>query len=391
MTDGRDDIDKTKIETPGSEAAEPKPESQEPKSVKDDEALEHEDGGAEGEDAEEGDFEDDEYEDGDYEDDEDDDEDAPRGQPISVLPPLPTMPEHPRCGFIALVGAPNAGKSTLLNAMIGSKVSIVSPKVQTTRTRVLGITIQGDAQMIFVDTPGIFKPKRRLDRAMVAAAWQGAEDADVIGVLYDVSRRSIDEDTRSIVARLKEQGREAILILNKIDLVKRDVLLGIADAFRQEGIFSDIFMVSAFTEDGVADLKQFLADRLPEGPWHFPEDQISDMPMRLLAAEITREKLFLQLHQELPYSATVETEVWEEFEDGSVKISQVIFVQRESQKAIVLGKGGQRIKALGSAARGELQGMLERRVHLILFVKVREGWVDDPERYSAWGLDFGAS
>ncbi|WP_377810096.1 GTPase Era [Azospirillum sp. A29] len=301
------------------------------------------------------------------------------------------MPDHPRCGFIALVGAPNAGKSTLLNAMIGSKVSIVSPKVQTTRTRVLGITIQGDAQMIFVDTPGIFKPKRRLDRAMVAAAWQGAEDADVIGVLYDVSRRSIDEDTRSIVARLKEQGREAILILNKIDLVKRDVLLGIADAFRQEGIFSDIFMVSAFTEDGVAHLKQFLADRLPDGPWHFPEDQISDMPMRLLAAEITREKLFLQLHQELPYSATVETEVWEEFDDGSVKISQVIFVQRESQKAIVLGKGGQRIKALGSAARSELTHMLERRVHLILFVKVREGWVDDPERYSAWGLDFGAS
>lgn len=381
MTDGRDDIDKNKIQ-PGSEAAEPSPET-----MTDDEALDHEDGELGGEDAEEGDFDDEdgEYEDGDSDDE---DEDAPRGQPISVLP---TMPEHPSCGFIALVGAPNAGKSTLLNAMIGSKVSIVSPKVQTTRTRVLGITIQGDAQMIFVDTPGIFKPKRRLDRAMVAAAWQGAEDADVIGVLYDVSRRSIDEDTRSIVARLKEQGREAILILNKIDLVKRDVLLGIADTFRQEGIFSDIFMVSAFTEDGVADLKQFLANRLPEGPWHFPEDQISDMPMRLLAAEITREKLFLQLHQELPYSATVETEVWEEFEDGSVKISQVIFVQRESQKAIVLGKGGQRIKALGSAARKELTEMLERRVHLILFVKVREGWVDDPERYSAWGLDFGAS
>lgn len=388
MTDGRDDIDKNKVQ-PGSEAVEPTPESVGPESMKDDEALDHEDGDVGSEDADEGDFD---GEDGEYEDDEyEDDEDAPRGQPISVLPPLLTMPEHPRCGFIALVGAPNAGKSTLLNAMIGSKVSIVSPKVQTTRTRVLGITIQGDAQMIFVDTPGIFKPKRRLDRAMVAAAWQGAEDADVIGVLYDVSRRSIDEDTRSIVARLKEQGREAILILNKIDLVKRDVLLGIADAFRQEGIFSDIFMVSAFTEDGVADLKQFLADRLPEGPWHFPEDQISDMPMRLLAAEITREKLFLQLHQELPYSATVETEVWEEFDDGSVKISQVIFVQRESQKAIVLGKGGQRIKALGSAARSELTAMLERRVHLILFVKVREGWVDDPERYSAWGLDFGAS
>ncbi|MFD1625055.1 GTPase Era [Azospirillum griseum] len=301
------------------------------------------------------------------------------------------QPDHPRCGFVALVGAPNAGKSTLLNAMIGSKVSIVSPKVQTTRTRVLGITIVGDSQLIFVDTPGIFKPKRRLDRAMVAAAWQGAEDADVIGVLYDVSRRGVDDDTLGIIERLKEQGRKAILILNKIDLVKRDVLLGIADGFRESGVFTDTFMISAANDDGVTHLRNFLAERLPEGPWHFPEDQISDMPMRLLSAEITREKLFLQLHQELPYSATVETEVWEEFDDGSVKISQVIFVQRESQKAIVLGKGGQRIKSLGLAARTELQAMLERRVHLILFVKVREDWVDDPERYSAWGLDFSAS
>ncbi|SMH60565.1 GTP-binding protein Era [Azospirillum lipoferum] len=344
---------------------------------------------------------DDSFEDEDFEDAPEgseegaDDEDGEEGETVESagieLPPLVSMPENPRCGFVALVGAPNAGKSTLLNAMIGSKVSIVSPKVQTTRTRVLGITIEGDSQLIFVDTPGIFKPKRRLDRAMVAAAWQGADDADVIGVLYDVSRRGIDDDTRSIVARLKEQGRQAILILNKIDLVKRDVLLGIADEFQQSGVFTDIFMVSASTEDGVAHLRKFLAERLPEGPWHFPEDQISDMPMRLLAAEITREKLFLQLHQELPYSATVETETWEEFDDGSVKISQVIFVQRESQKAIVLGKGGQRIKSLGQSARGELQKMLERRVHLILFVKVREGWVDDPERYSAWGLDFGAS
>ncbi|WP_207462503.1 GTPase Era [Azospirillum sp. SYSU D00513] len=301
------------------------------------------------------------------------------------------MPENPRCGFVALVGAPNAGKSTLLNAMIGSKVSIVSPKVQTTRTRVLGITIAGDSQLIFVDTPGIFRPKRRLDRAMVQAAWQGSEDADLTAVLFDASRRSIDEDTQGIVAKLKEQGRKAILILNKIDLVKRDVLLGFADSFNQEGVFTDIFMISAETGDGVEDLRKFLAARVPEGPWHYPEDQISDMPMRLLAAEVTREKLFLQLHQELPYSATVETEVWEEFDDGSVKISQVIYVQRESQKAIVLGKGGQRIKALGQAARTDLNEMLERRVHLILFVKVREGWVDDPERYEAWGLDFGAS
>lgn len=352
MTDGRDDIDNDF-----------------------DDEFEDDDFEGEGEDGEEGD---------------DDGEDARPGVPIE-LPPLGAMPEHPRCGFVALVGAPNAGKSTLLNAMIGSKVSIVSPKVQTTRTRVLGITIVGDSQLIFVDTPGIFKPKRRLDRAMVAAAWQGAEDADVIGVLYDVSRRGVDDDTLGIVARLKDQGRKAILILNKIDLVKRDVLLGIADEFQKSGVFTDTFMISASTEDGVAHLKAFLSAGLPDGPWHFPEDQISDMPMRLLAAEITREKLFLQLHQELPYSATVETEVWEEFDDGSVKISQVIFVQRESQKAIVLGKGGQRIKSLGQAARSELQKMLERRVHLILFVKVREGWVDDPERYSAWGLDFGAS
>lgn len=301
------------------------------------------------------------------------------------------MPENPRCGFVALVGAPNAGKSTLLNAMVGSKVSIVSSKVQTTRTRVLGITIAGDSQIIFVDTPGIFKPKRRLDRAMVQAAWQGAEDADLIGVLYDVSRRGIDDDTRGIIARLKEQGRKAILILNKIDLVPREKLLGLAESFNSEGIFTDIFMLSASTGDGVEHLRGFLAERMPEGPWHYPEDQISDMPMRLLAAEITREKLFQQLHQELPYAATVETEQWEEFENGSVKISQVVFVQRESQKAIVLGKQGARIKALGQAARTELEEMLEQRVHLMLFVKVRENWENDPERYEAWGLDFGAS
>lgn len=300
------------------------------------------------------------------------------------------MPENPRCGFVALVGAPNAGKSTLLNAMIGAKISIVSNKVQTTRTRVLGITIEGDSQLIFVDTPGIFKPRRRLDRAMVAAAWAGAEDADIVGLLYDVSRRGIDDDTRTIIARLKNEGRKAILILNKIDLVKRDTLLALIETFNQDGIFTDIFMLSASTGDGVQHLKEFLAARMSEGPWHYPEDQLSDMPMRLLAAEITREKLFRQLHQELPYSATVETEVWEEFDNGSVKISQVIFVQRDSQKAIVLGKGGTRIKALGLAARTELEEMLERKVHLLLFVKVREGWIDDPERYQAWGLDFGA-
>ncbi|MGQ9369944.1 GTPase Era [Azospirillum sp. A39] len=300
-------------------------------------------------------------------------------------------PEHPRCGFVALVGAPNAGKSTLLNALIGAKVSIVSPKVQTTRTRVLGITVTGDSQLLFVDTPGIFKPKRRLDRAMVAAAWQGAGDADLIGVLVDASRRGIDDDTRGIIGRLKEEKRQAILVLNKIDLVRqRETLLALTEELNREAPFTDTFMVSATTGDGVDDLRAFLAQRVPEGPWLYPEDQISDMPMRLLAAEITREKLFLQLHQELPYSVTVETESWEEFQDGSVKISQVVFVQRESQKAIVLGKGGQRIKQIGQAARSDLEAMLERRVHLMLFVKVREDWLEDPERYGVWGLDFGS-
>ncbi|HYG86611.1 MAG TPA: GTPase Era [Azospirillum sp.] len=298
-------------------------------------------------------------------------------------------PEHPRCGFMALVGAPNAGKSTLLNAMIGAKVSIVSPKVQTTRSRVLGITIEGDSQLIFVDTPGIFTPKRRLEKAMVAAAWQGASDADLVGVLVDASRRGLDDDTLDIIATLKEQGRTAILILNKIDLVKhRENLLDLTARLNETGVFTDTFMVSATTGDGVEDLRKFLAAQVSEGPWLYPEDQISDMPMRLLAAEVTREKLFLQLHQELPYAATVETEAWEEFQDGSVKIRQVVYVQRESQKAIVLGKGGARIKQIGQAARTELEAFLERRVHLMLFVKVRENWIEDPERYSVWGLDF---
>ncbi|HEY0833413.1 MAG TPA: GTPase Era [Azospirillum sp.] len=298
-------------------------------------------------------------------------------------------PENARCGFIALVGAPNAGKSTLLNALIGQKVSIVSPKVQTTRSRVLGITIEGDSQLIFVDTPGIFTPKKRLEKAMVHAAWQGAQDADLIGVLFDASRRGVDDDTLGIIARLKEQGRTAILILNKIDLVRhREVLLGLTEELNRDGTFTDTFMVSAGNGDGVADLRKFLAGQVSEGPWLYPEDQISDMPMRLLAAEITREKLFMQLHQELPYAATVETEVWEEFDDGSVKINQIIYVQRDSQKAIVLGKGGARIKHIGQAARTELETFLERRVHLMLFVKVRENWTEDPERYQAWGLEY---
>ena len=285
-----------------------------------------------------------------------------------------TEPENPRCGFVALVGAPNAGKSTLLN----------------TRSRVLGITTVGDAELLFVDLPGIFAPKKRLERAMVAAAWQGATDADLIMVLYDAVRSRIDDDTKGIIDRLKEQGRSAILVLNKIDLIHPERLLGLAQTFQAEGIFTDIFMISAATGDGIDRLKSHLAAAVPEGPWLYPPDQLSDMPSRLMAAEITREKLFLQLHQELPYATTVETESWEEFDDGSVKISQVVYVQRDSQKAIVLGKGGSKVKQIGAASRRELEELLDRRVHLFLFVKVRENWTDDPERYEAWGLDFNA-
>ncbi len=294
-----------------------------------------------------------------------------------------------RCGFVAILGAPNVGKSTLLNRMVGSKVSIVSPKVQTTRTRVLGILITGPAQIIFIDTPGIFRPRRRLDRAMVAAAWGGAADADQVMVLVD-SEKGIDADTRSIIDRLKENDRRALLVLNKVDLVKKPVLLDLAAALNAEGLFTDIFMISATTGDGVDDLLAHLGATLPEGPWLFPEDQLSDMPERLLAAEITREKIYLELHQELPYQATVETEGWQEKDDGSLRIDQVIFVQRASQKGIVLGKGGQRVKSIGAASRRELEDILGCRVHLFLFVKVRQNWGDDPERYRDWGLDFDA-
>jgi GTP-binding protein Era len=300
-----------------------------------------------------------------------------------------TGADPPRCGFIAIVGAPNVGKSTLLNLLVGAKVSIVSPKVQTTRTRVLGILIEGPAQLIFIDTPGIFAPRRRLDRAMVAAAWGGAADADQVMVLVD-SEKGVDGDTRSIVDRLKEADRRALLVLNKVDLVQKPVLLDLAAALNAEGLFTDTFMISAATGDGLADLLAHLAATLPEGPWLFPEDQLSDMPERLLAAEITREKLYLELHQELPYQATVETEGWREGDDGSLRIDQVVFVERASQKGIVLGKGGRRVKAIGEAARRELEEILGRRVHLFVFVKVRPKWGDDPERYRALGLDFDA-
>jgi GTP-binding protein Era len=292
-----------------------------------------------------------------------------------------------RCGHVALIGAPNAGKSTLLNRLVGQKLAIVTPKPQTTRTRLLGITIEGAAQIIYVDTPGIFAPRRRLDRAMVAAAWSGAEDADQTVLLVDAAR-GVDRDTRRILDRLAERGRESILALNKIDLVRRDSLLALADMLSRESRFDPVFMISGRTGDGVGDLKRHLASAVPQGPWLFPEDQLSDMPERVIAAEVTREQLFLQLRDELPYGSTVETERWDDRGDDSVRIEQVIFVQRPSQRAIVLGEGGQRIKAIGARARAELERMLDRRVHLFLFVKVRENWVEDRERYSALGLDY---
>ena len=293
-----------------------------------------------------------------------------------------------RCGFVAIVGAPNAGKSTLLNSLVGSKVSIVTPKVQTTRTRVLAIAIEGAAQIVFVDTPGIFgNPKRRLERAMVAAAWAGAGDADAIVVLVDASR-PLDDDSVRLIEQLRGGGRPLLLALNKVDVARRGALLALAERLNRETEFVATFMISALTGDGVADLRRALAARLPVGPWLYPEEQLADMPLRLLAAELTREQLFLQLHEELPYSLTVEPEAWEERADGSVRIDQVVTVLRESQKPIVLGKGGKRIKAVGAAARAEIAAMLDRPEHLFLHVQVRENWQDDPARYRDLGLEF---
>jgi GTP-binding protein Era len=292
-----------------------------------------------------------------------------------------------RCGYVALIGAPNSGKSTLLNRLVGRKLAIVTPKAQTTRNRLLGIAIEGASQIVFVDTPGIFAPRRRLDRAMVAAAWSGAADADEALLLVDASR-GIDRDTRRILDRLAGRSHRSILALNKIDLVPRESLLGLTDALSREGLFDPIFMISGLKGDGVDDVKRHLAASLPLGPWLFPEDQLSDAPERLIAAEVTREQVFLQLHDELPYASTVETEQWEDKADGSVRIEQVIYVQRPSQRAIVLGEGGKRIKTIGARARAELGQMLERRVHLFLFVKVRQNWIDDRERFEALGLDY---
>ena len=308
-------------------------------------------------------------------------------EPTGVPPTEPAPAGPTKCGYVAILGAPNAGKSTLLNRLVGAKLSIVSPKVQTTRTRVLGIQVLGAAQMIYIDTPGIFRPKRRLDRAMVAAAWSGAADADVVLLLVDAEDGLTDE-VKAIVSGLKEAGRRAVLALNKIDATRHEKLLQLAGALDLEGIFDRIFMISGLSGDGVGDIEKYLLDRLPVSPWLFPEDQLSDIPQRLLAAEVTREQLFLQLHDELPYETTVETESWEELKDGSVKISQIVYVQRASQKAIVLGKGGRQIKRLGERSRLEFEKMLERKVHLFLFIKVREDWAEDRERYAAIGLEF---
>jgi len=299
-----------------------------------------------------------------------------------------------RCGFAAVIGAPNAGKSTLVNALVGSKVSIVSPKVQTTRMRVRGVAICGATQIVFVDTPGIFKPRRRLDRAMVNAAWAGASEADAILVLVDAPAMAAQpdglaaRDTQSIIEGLKQSQRRAALVLNKVDNMPRSDLLPLAEGLNDGSLFDQVFMISALTGDHVEDVASWTAAKMPDGPWLYPEDQSADIPVRLLAAEITREKLYLRLHDELPYATAVETEKWEERKDGSVKIDQIVYVQREGQKAILLGKGGRTIKGIGELARKEMEELFGRRVHLFLFAKVRENWAESREHFAAMGLEF---
>jgi GTP-binding protein Era len=292
-----------------------------------------------------------------------------------------------RCGFVALIGAPNVGKSTLVNALVGSKVTIVSSKVQTTRALIRGIVIEDASQIILVDTPGIFAPKRRLDRAMVTTAWSGAHDADLVCLLLD-AKKGLDEDASQVLDRLAQVKHPKILVINKIDTVARETLLALAQKANERLQFETTFMVAAISGDGVADLRAAMAKAVPEGPYHYPEDQMSDAPMRHLAAEITREKIYRKLHQELPYQSTVETETYTERKDCSVRIEQTIFVERESQRKIVLGKAGATIKAIGADARKELTEIVGHPVHLFLFVKVRENWGDDPERYREMGLEF---
>ncbi len=298
--------------------------------------------------------------------------------------------ETSRAGFVALIGEPNAGKSTLTNRMVGAKVSIVTHKVQTTRTRIRGVAIEGAAQIVFVDTPGLFRPRRRLDRAMVAAAWGGAADADVVVLLVE-AHRGMTDGVRAILDALRERlgpGRKVALAINKIDRVKAEALLALAADLNAAYPFDKTFMISAEKGHGVEDLRRWLAGMLPEGPWLYPEDQIADLPLRMIAAEMTREKLTLRLHQELPYELTVESEAWEERKDGSVRIDQVIYVARDGHKGIVLGHRGETIKAISTAARAEIADFLGRPVHLFLQVKVRENWLDEAARYSEMGLDF---
>jgi GTP-binding protein Era len=292
-----------------------------------------------------------------------------------------------RAGLVAVVGAPNAGKSTLVNALVGQKVAIVTPKAQTTRTRLMGIAIEGESQILLVDTPGLFEPKRRLDRAMVAAVWEGAKDADLIALVIDAAK-GLNRGIEDIVMRLKDRREPKLLVLNKVDIAKKDELLALAAAMNQRIDFTDIFMVSATTGDGIADLKSALAARMPQGPWLFPEDQVSDATDRMLAAEVTREQLYLKLHAELPYASAVETEKYEERKDGSVAIHQQILVGRPTQKAIVLGKGGAMIRAIGEAARTELSQLMGRKVHLFLHVKVKPDWEEDRGLYREIGLDW---
>lgn len=298
-----------------------------------------------------------------------------------------TQPEHPRCGFVALIGAPNAGKSTLINQLVGAKVAIVSRKVQTTRSQSRGVALQGDSQIIFVDTPGLFAPKRRLDRAMVASAWGGAGEADVVCLLID-ARKGVDDEAAAILERLRDLRAPRFLVLNKIDLIDREKLLALAAKVNETLPFEETFMISALNGDGVPRLLERLARAMPPGPWLYPEDQLTDGNLRTLAAEITREKLFERLHDELPYQLTVETDQWKEQKDGSARIEQTIFVTREAHKKIVIGEGGHVLKTVGSMARKEIAEEAGHPVHLFLFVKVRENWLDDPERYREMGLEF---
>ncbi|HEX4105680.1 MAG TPA: GTPase Era [Rhizomicrobium sp.] len=299
-----------------------------------------------------------------------------------------------RCGFCAIIGAPNAGKSTLANALVGSKVAIVSPKVQTTRMIVKGVAMMGETQIVFVDTPGIFRPRRKLDRAMVGAAWSGAEDADAILVVVDAADLTANpnslaaRDTEMILEGLKNNKAKKALVLNKIDGMKRETLLPLTEKLHAQAVFEDVFLVSALKGDGIRDVAEWVKARMPEGPFLYPEDQAADMPMRILAAEITREKIYHRLHDELPYASAVETEKWEERKDGSVRIEQVIYVQREGQRAIALGKGGQTIKTIGQLAREEMEQLFDRRVHLFLFVKVNENWAESREFYEQLGLEY---